>query len=128
VIQPHRALVSPIPQNYLIPLSPNYHAPTSSDVALVQLSEQEHALLFSSVEGIFAVHSSTQQKLLELMRNWPFISGVGQLYLNYAPMMDVYGAYVRNFDNSQSTLKRLKKDNPNFARFVERVCACATID
>jgi len=109
-------------QNFVIPLSPNYpQSMAFGDMPPVQLSAQEHALVFSTIEEIFAVHSNTQKRLLDLMKHWPVVTGVGELYLNYAPMMEVYGAYVRNFDNSQSTLQRLKKDNPNLARFLERV-------
>jgi len=79
------------------------------------IGKEDSALLFANIEKVVFVHRGLYKNLCLLTERWPFVTGVGQAFLNFAPSLTVYGAYVSNFDNSRATLARLRVESHPFS-------------
>lgn len=71
------------------------------------METQDMAIVFCNIETIFSTHTKILESLKELTNDWPFVDGIGKLFLRIAPSLKVYGVYVQNFKLAMDTLDRL---------------------
>jgi len=98
---------------------------------LLMLEERKSPLLDKKdVEAIFSVAGKLyegQQLFLGALRARIMdLRGfdrhsVGDIFLEQTAFFDLYTTYINNYDTSIGTLKRCKKDNPNFTKFISKV-------
>jgi len=71
--------------------------------------------VFSNVEGILDTHQTLLREMLHIRDSyWPFIHGLGTLFLKHAVEFKIYGEYAENYITSRSTLTNImsnKKHN-----------------
>lgn len=97
---------------------------------LLMLEERKSPLLDKKdVEAIFSVAGKLyegQQLFLGALRARIMdLRGfdrhsVGDIFLEQTAFFDLYTTYINNYDTSIGTLKRCKKDNPNFTKFISK--------
>ena len=76
--------------------------------ATTQEQFQDVIDIFCNIETIVRVHKKLLEELLKIRdTNWPFVSGIGQLFLEQAQEFQSYGDYAENFATSKSTLDHI---------------------
>jgi hypothetical protein len=86
------------------------------------IAPQEAASIFSNVESISELHSHLYSRLSATIEtNFPFIDGIGKIFLDIHHMMKAYYVYMNNFKNAINELDRLYAENPRFANFIQDV-------
>lgn len=86
------------------------------------IAPQEAASIFSNVESIIELHSHLFSRLsVTIESNFPFIDGVGKIFLDIQHMMKAYYVYMNNFKNAINELDRIYAENPRFANFIQDV-------
>jgi hypothetical protein len=75
--------------------------------------------LFSCMETILNFNRQFLGRLQKRRSEWPNNSRIGDVFLEYAPMMKLYVEYVNNFDHSISTYQELMKDPKKGKKFSD---------
>mmetsp|Transcript_9885 Transcript_9885/g.24675 ORF Transcript_9885/g.24675 Transcript_9885/m.24675 type:complete len:830 (-) Transcript_9885:169-2658(-) len=83
------------------------------------LAVNEHAAIFSNIEGLVAMNA----ELLELLRarydEWPAKSTFGDIFVAKKDLLQLYGRFVRNFRVSNEVIDQLTAKKTPFSQFLE---------
>jgi len=82
------------------------------------LPQEKVNSIFSNIEDILQMNTLLLHDLEERMENWNASRCIGDLFLQMAPFLRIYSAYVSNFDDASSTLEACEKQ-PGFASFLK---------
>jgi hypothetical protein len=82
---------------------------------------EEVSFIFCNVEVLLEEHKSNARRLESLLDLWPFVKGVGKVFLEMSSGLKGYGIYVGNYKNAQDTILRLKNEKGKFATFLTEV-------
>lgn len=82
------------------------------------ITAEERKALFSEIEVILGLNSSLLSELEERMAQWSFDQCLGDIFKQFTSFLKVYTSYINNFDNSITTLAKLKQSNANFSAYL----------
>lgn len=71
---------------------------------------EEISMIFSNAEVILETHQQNKRRLSSLLERWPFLSGIGKVFLQMGADLAAYGVYVGNFKTAQDTILRLRSE------------------
>lgn len=81
----------------------------------------EIKVIFGNIEAILNVHKNLMDALKhEAYVNWPLLSGLGQVFTDFAPYFRVYGSFVNNFKLARDTLFECMGRNEAFTQFLDQ--------
>merc|ERR1712159_270641 len=91
--------------------------PLRESVLSVQpiLSQEEIKSIFSTIEVILSLNSKLLSELQKLWKQWPQNQGIGEVFLEMAPYVRLYGQYIDNFEISVTTLSECARKQPAFS-------------
>ncbi|KAL9647384.1 hypothetical protein ABK040_011748 [Willaertia magna] len=80
--------------------------------------EREHIhAIFSNIEQIYQINSTLLSDLDKAFEKYPFVE-IAPALSQITPFFKTYTTYVNNFENSQSTLERLKREDRRVKEFL----------
>ena len=85
------------------------------------IAPYECAAIFSNLESISEVHKEFLEKIQKLDGRFPFITGIGRVFLDLSSILKAYSVFVGNFKNAINEIERLQSDNPKFQSFLSDV-------
>eukprot|EP01087_Luapelamoeba_hula_P021772 TRINITY_DN766_c3_g2_i2.p1 TRINITY_DN766_c3_g2~~TRINITY_DN766_c3_g2_i2.p1 ORF type:complete len:602 (+),score=111.10 TRINITY_DN766_c3_g2_i2:1036-2841(+) len=86
------------------------------------IQEPDLPTIFSTIELIYSVNSAMLHDLQARLKQWPNVNNFGSVFVAMIPMMKIYTGYIKNYDASIETLKRLQ-ENKAFSLRVEELRA-----
>eukprot|EP01103_Thecamoeba_quadrilineata_P006552 TRINITY_DN1627_c0_g1_i2.p1 TRINITY_DN1627_c0_g1~~TRINITY_DN1627_c0_g1_i2.p1 ORF type:complete len:856 (+),score=156.58 TRINITY_DN1627_c0_g1_i2:59-2569(+) len=67
--------------------------------------------IYSSLEDLHDLHNNLVRELEEIRENkWPFLEGLGVVFIKMAPSLSVYRGFVTNFKKSMDILDQLESE------------------
>jgi len=82
------------------------------------ITAEQISQIFSSIEIIYSLNSEVLGKLDKRLKEWPTVTRLGDIFLDFAPMMKIYTEYVNRFDDAVDTLKKLSTKGDKFQEFL----------
>eukprot|EP01094_Clydonella_sp_ATCC50884_P003510 TRINITY_DN12694_c0_g1_i1.p1 TRINITY_DN12694_c0_g1~~TRINITY_DN12694_c0_g1_i1.p1 ORF type:complete len:671 (-),score=230.46 TRINITY_DN12694_c0_g1_i1:84-2048(-) len=78
----------------------------------------EIANIFMNIETVYDCHITLLGRLENAGENWPFVKGVGSIFMTINALLKAYDTYVSNFKNAINEVQRLKGTNAKFDAFL----------
>jgi len=83
---------------------------------------EDISMIFSNVEVILESHLQNKRRLSSILERWPFLSGIGQVFLQMGASLAAYGVYVGNYKTAHDTIQRLRAEKGSkFATWAAEV-------
>ncbi|CAG8545606.1 10159_t:CDS:2 [Acaulospora colombiana] len=79
----------------------------------------EISLIFGNIEMILSLHQQLLKSLEERCSKWSSTELISDIFLQNAPFLKMYTAYVRDFARAIQLTERLKKGNKDFRKFLQ---------
>jgi RhoGEF domain len=84
------------------------------------ISKKQHAILFSNFPTLLAINREFLRQLTDNIQGHESeINVLGGIFSEFAPLLNMYSIYGKNFNAALETLKLLKKNNRRFAEFYK---------
>ncbi|KAF0442438.1 Dbl-likey domain-containing protein [Gigaspora margarita] len=104
---------------FLIPLRENYKSAQRSILSTKPLATYEEiASLFGNIESLLSFHELLLRYLEERYQKWSSTEKISDIFLQNAPYLKMYSAYLKGFPQSIATMERLNQER-DFKKFIQ---------
>ncbi|CAG8483041.1 16848_t:CDS:2 [Dentiscutata heterogama] len=105
---------------FLIPLRENYKSAQKSILSTKPLATSEDiASLFGNIEPLLSFHEELLKFLEERYKKWSPTEKISDIFLQNAPYLKMYSAYLKGFPQAIATMERLNKESKDFKKFIQ---------
>ncbi|CAG8526289.1 21197_t:CDS:2 [Dentiscutata erythropus] len=105
---------------FLMPLRENYKYAQKSILSTKPLATSEEiASLFGNIEPLLSFHKELLKYLEARYKKWSPTEKISDIFLENAPYLKMYSAYLKGFPQAIATMERLNKESKDFKKFIQ---------